>query len=1077
MDDEGEKSFELVSKLDDQFGKLGISLIGTDGQLKSSFDILSELNTVWGKLDKNTRVYIAELVAGKNQVDVFNALMSNFNSVLGANETAMNSAGSAAKENAAYMESLEAKTNAVKEAFQRLANSIVDNELVGLLLDMAKGLLEIANTPVGKFALVATGITAVTIAVKGLMGAVKLGTALMSAFAPAAVGAGGALGALAGGPLALLIAGLSLLITFAPQIIDFFDGVINPVEHFTEKINENNEALKTNKEKLEEINKIPWYERTSEINAEAEALVKLNDELERNNEENRKKLGQGAKDQLDLGEGEYGYKSQATEFEYTPLQNGLSWDEVDLLGIIQQETGKVYESAQEAIDAGEQIVATYEYVALTAEEYYQNMIADQEALNKKVRDGIELGPEENARWVNNNNTLATYAFNAKIAVENGEELEEVQSQIAEKAASANESFTKLNENLIEQDRVARIAADGLEITEEEAQKLITINKDLAVNIGKLNDKFYLERTALYDLARAGNETAQQMVKDQKDRTLANIKAAEDNIKIYETEAEAYRKMVASLPTLSGQMLEGMPQGIKNTMNALSSFQSKGAKAALDLAEQKALLAELEKEMGSWVVPSALGTGGKTSDKTKKPDILEATKQSLKEVEHQIFLMAQQDAEKNSDAIVAKYKEMQQIVHKKAEELRKLGYADTSDEIMELQKLYWNYAGEIDKVYQSIEDAAKKALEEQEKAVQEALKKIADAYQKEADKQKALMDEEQSKADAYKLYAQMMSDYLQEQINGYQAEIDAIEKANEERENEIALQEKINALAKAQSKQVMVFKDGKFQYVQDSAAVSEAASDLAEFKRQQDLAKEKQYWQDKIDATNKYKQEWDDFTKEYDKQANIQILIQSNLFTQEDLTFKKRIGSAESFATEYEAIMKRVIAAQEAMDAAQAEADKYAGAASGGSSGTSPDWSQLWHETDDPNLKDYYHQKKQEEMAGSGKTFDPSTGRWYANGTTYASGGISMVGEKGPEMRVLNSGDGIIPADITKNLWALGTNPMKYLMNIGKNMGNMGGTTNLYQFDIGSLLLPNVTDAQSLLAGLKNMAYQRVLERT
>lgn len=109
MDDEGEKSFELVAKLQTQFDKLGISLVDGNGQMRSTYDILYDLNGIWGNLDKNTRLYIAELIAGKNQVDVFNATLQNFNSAIGANETAINSAGSATRENAKYMESLEAE--------------------------------------------------------------------------------------------------------------------------------------------------------------------------------------------------------------------------------------------------------------------------------------------------------------------------------------------------------------------------------------------------------------------------------------------------------------------------------------------------------------------------------------------------------------------------------------------------------------------------------------------------------------------------------------------------------------------------------------------------------------------------------------------------------------------------------------------------------------------------------------------------------------------------------------------------------------------------------------------------------
>ena len=47
------------------YNQLGISLTDTDGQLRSSFDILSELSEKWAGLDKNTQNYIALTSAGE----------------------------------------------------------------------------------------------------------------------------------------------------------------------------------------------------------------------------------------------------------------------------------------------------------------------------------------------------------------------------------------------------------------------------------------------------------------------------------------------------------------------------------------------------------------------------------------------------------------------------------------------------------------------------------------------------------------------------------------------------------------------------------------------------------------------------------------------------------------------------------------------------------------------------------------------------------------------------------------------------------------------------------------------------
>ena len=92
---------------------------------------------------------------------------------------------------------------------------------------------------------------------------------------------------------------------------------------------------------------------------------------------------------------------------------------------------------------------------------------------------------------------------------------------------------------------------------------------------------------------------------------------------------------------------------------------------------------------------------------------------------------------------------------------------------------------------------------------------------------------------------------------------------------------------------------------------------------------------------------------------------------------------------------------------------------------------------------------------------------HAVGTLSAPGGLSLVGERGPELRVLNSGDGIIPADATRNLWDWASyNPKDFV-------GSMR-SDNI--FHIGNIALPNVTDAKSFVNGLKQLAYQRAYKR-
>lgn len=57
---------------------------------------------------------------------------------------------------------------------------------------------------------------------------------------------------------------------------------------------------------------------------------------------------------------------------------------------------------------------------------------------------------------------------------------------------------------------------------------------------------------------------------------------------------------------------------------------------------------------------------------------------------------------------------------------------------------------------------------------------------------------------------------------------------------------------------------------------------------------------------------------------------------------------------------------------------------------------------------------------------------YASGTKSAKGGLSLVGENGAEMRVLNKGDGILPSNITSTLLGFARNPIGFLNDLSGN---------------------------------------------
>ena len=103
----------------------------------------------------------------------------------------------------------------------------------------------------------------------------------------------------------------------------------------------------------------------------------------------------------------------------------------------------------------------------------------------------------------------------------------------------------------------------------------------------------------------------------------------------------------------------------------------------------------------------------------------------------------------------------------------------------------------------------------------------------------------------------------------------------------------------------------------------------------------------------------------------------------------------------------------------------------------------------------------------------SDNKGYASGSLGVHGGLSLVGENGPELRVLNRGDGIIPNATTRNLMEWGAvNKAAFKSSIIDELRQFGG--NVVQ-EFGNITLPNVTDVISFINEIKQLkryAYQR-----
>ena len=121
---------------------------------KDTYTIMKDIAKIWNELNQQEQAALEKMFAGRQQANVFAALVENFDIVEQAYTTAteaINEGTSAMKEQAKWQEGLEAKTNNVSVAFQSLSENIFPKETLGKFLDAETGILNFTDKIVKSF--------------------------------------------------------------------------------------------------------------------------------------------------------------------------------------------------------------------------------------------------------------------------------------------------------------------------------------------------------------------------------------------------------------------------------------------------------------------------------------------------------------------------------------------------------------------------------------------------------------------------------------------------------------------------------------------------------------------------------------------------------------------------------------------------------------------------------------------------------------------------------------------------------------------------------------------------------------
>ena len=146
VDDNG----EALNDVEKVLNKIGITMRDNNDQFLDSETIIDSVADKWDTLNKNTQKAVSTALGGTHQANSVIAMLDNYDKIKMLTETAYNSEGTAEKKfQDNYLNSLEAKTNALKASLENLSTSLVSDNMYSGFLDGAKAMADFAaNTDI-----------------------------------------------------------------------------------------------------------------------------------------------------------------------------------------------------------------------------------------------------------------------------------------------------------------------------------------------------------------------------------------------------------------------------------------------------------------------------------------------------------------------------------------------------------------------------------------------------------------------------------------------------------------------------------------------------------------------------------------------------------------------------------------------------------------------------------------------------------------------------------------------------------------------------------------------------------------
>lgn len=136
----------FTNKIQKAFDATGLEIKMFDNdELRDAKDIMNDIGDQWSTMNKEQQAMVSEAIAGKYQAEVFQAFMENQDRYRELIGEAYSSAGIAAQQQLIYMDSLQAKTEQFKNAWQETSSIIMNTDMMKNVVAQATTFLETIN--------------------------------------------------------------------------------------------------------------------------------------------------------------------------------------------------------------------------------------------------------------------------------------------------------------------------------------------------------------------------------------------------------------------------------------------------------------------------------------------------------------------------------------------------------------------------------------------------------------------------------------------------------------------------------------------------------------------------------------------------------------------------------------------------------------------------------------------------------------------------------------------------------------------------------------------------------------------